>query len=96
VHESWSSTGFAWEQYSPETSVGQRTQHFTGWTALVVKILALPHLEVEAVESRPYSARWGDHKEGWDRSDFLMGLGLLMLVLVFRRKLMRIWRLMVG
>ncbi|KAI7161844.1 glycoside hydrolase [Hortaea werneckii] len=42
VYNSWLETGFAWEQYNPETGAGQRTQHFTGWTSLVVKIMALP------------------------------------------------------
>ncbi|GME32220.1 Glycoside hydrolase family 63 [Neofusicoccum parvum] len=42
VYESWKETGFAWEQYNPDTGKGQRTQHFTGWTSLVVKIMAFP------------------------------------------------------
>ncbi|KAI1342088.1 glycoside hydrolase [Xylariaceae sp. FL0016] len=41
VYKSWEETGFAWEQYNPETGAGQRTQHFTGWTSLVVKIMAM-------------------------------------------------------
>jgi mannosyl-oligosaccharide glucosidase len=44
VYASWAETGFAWEQYDPETGRGQRTQHFTGWTALVVKIMAMDDL----------------------------------------------------
>lgn len=44
VFESWQATGFAWEQYDPETGKGQRTQHFTGWTSLVVKIMAMEDL----------------------------------------------------
>jgi mannosyl-oligosaccharide glucosidase len=47
VYESWKETGFAWEQYNPETGKGQRTQHFTGWTSLVVKIMAMPDLSGE-------------------------------------------------
>jgi mannosyl-oligosaccharide glucosidase len=42
VYNSWEETGFAWEQYNPETGKGQRTQHFTGWTSLVVKIMTMP------------------------------------------------------
>jgi mannosyl-oligosaccharide glucosidase len=49
VFESWKETGFAWEQYDPETGKGQRTQHFTGWTTLVVKVLQMPE---EAVAGR--------------------------------------------
>lgn len=44
VYNEWEETGFAWEQYNPETGAGQRTQHFTGWTSLVVKIMAMPDL----------------------------------------------------
>ncbi|KAI9711273.1 MAG: Processing alpha glucosidase I [Bogoriella megaspora] len=45
VYKSWQETGFAWEQYNPETGEGQRTQHFTGWTSLVVKIMNMPSLD---------------------------------------------------
>lgn len=44
VFEQWKTTGFAWEQYHPDTGAGQRTQHFTGWTSLVVKIMTMPDL----------------------------------------------------
>ena len=44
VYESWRETGFAWEQYDPETGRGQRTQHFTGWTSLVVRVMGMPEL----------------------------------------------------
>ncbi|KAL4905315.1 hypothetical protein BDW74DRAFT_21357 [Aspergillus multicolor] len=46
VFREWRNTGFAWEQYNPETGKGQRTQHFTGWTSLVVKMMAMPDLPV--------------------------------------------------
>ena len=46
VFKEWERTGFAWEQYNPETGAGQRTQHFTGWTSLVVKIMVMPDLNV--------------------------------------------------
>ena len=45
VLREWERTGFAWEQYNPETGEGQRTQHFTGWTSLVVKIMAMDDLQ---------------------------------------------------
>ena len=48
VLSQWEKTGFAWEQYNPETGVGQRTQHFTGWTSLVVNIMAMPELSGKA------------------------------------------------
>ncbi|KAI9719869.1 MAG: Processing alpha glucosidase I [Chrysothrix sp. TS-e1954] len=44
VYKSWKETGFAWEQFNPDTGAGQRTQHFTGWTSLVVKIMCMPDL----------------------------------------------------
>jgi mannosyl-oligosaccharide glucosidase len=50
VYKSWEETGFAWEQYNPETGAGQRTQHFTGWTSLVVKIMAMPDLSKGAAK----------------------------------------------
>ncbi|KAF5000326.1 hypothetical protein FDECE_11243 [Fusarium decemcellulare] len=48
VYKSWEETGFAWEQYNPDTGAGQRTQHFTGWTSLVVKIMAMEDPKDEA------------------------------------------------
>ncbi|KPI42317.1 putative mannosyl-oligosaccharide glucosidase [Cyphellophora attinorum] len=47
VYQQWKETGFAWEQYNPETGKGQRTQHFTGWTSLVVSIMAMERVEVK-------------------------------------------------
>ncbi|KAI5295719.1 Processing alpha glucosidase I, partial [Ascosphaera atra] len=44
VFKEWKKTGFAWEQYNPEDGHGQRTQHFTGWTSLVVKMMVMPDL----------------------------------------------------
>ena len=49
VFKEWERTGFAWEQYNPETGEGQRTQHFTGWTSLVVKIMTMDGLEKEGI-----------------------------------------------
>ncbi|KAL2433388.1 putative mannosyl-oligosaccharide glucosidase [Exophiala dermatitidis] len=48
VFNQWERTGFAWEQYNPETGAGQRTQHFTGWTSLVVVIMRMPDLSAQA------------------------------------------------
>lgn len=47
IYDAWRETGFAWEQYNPETGAGQRTQHFTGWTSLVVVIMGMEELEGE-------------------------------------------------
>jgi hypothetical protein len=53
VYNSWYSTGFAWEQYNAETGAGQRTQGFTGWTALVANILAMPEFGDAVVVPKP-------------------------------------------
>ena len=44
IYREWERTGFAWEQYNPETGEGQRTKHFTGWTSLVVNLMVMPDL----------------------------------------------------
>ncbi|KAF1921735.1 glycoside hydrolase [Ampelomyces quisqualis] len=46
VFSAWLQTGYVWEQYDPVGGHGQRTQHFTGWSALVVKIMAMPDLSM--------------------------------------------------
>lgn len=48
VFREWEKTGFAWEQYNPESGAGQRTQHFTGWTSMVVNIMSMPDLAASA------------------------------------------------
>jgi mannosyl-oligosaccharide glucosidase len=44
VFREWKRTGFAWEQYNPDSGNGQRTQHFTGWTSMVVNMMSMPEL----------------------------------------------------
>jgi mannosyl-oligosaccharide glucosidase len=44
VYREWKETGFAWEQYNPDNGNGQRTQHFTGWTSMVVNMMSMPDL----------------------------------------------------
>ena len=56
IYKSWEETGFAWEQYNPEDGHGQRTQHFTGWTSLVVKVMGMadkPHLAPVPAKADP-------------------------------------------
>lgn len=56
IYKSWEETGFAWEQYNAEDGRGQRTQHFTGWTSLVVKVMSMPekpHLATVPVKADP-------------------------------------------
>ena len=93
VFESWKQTGFAWEQYNPDTGKGQRTQHFTGWTSLIVKIVAMPDLKSEIQPqvparigffSTPYSWRWMTEA-------FVYGMFCGAIFLLFVRILKRIW-----
>jgi mannosyl-oligosaccharide glucosidase len=49
VFREWEKTGFAWEQYNSETGAGQRTQHFTGWTSLVVNMMVMPDLSKSGI-----------------------------------------------
>jgi len=52
IFKEWERTGFAWEQYNPETGEGQRTQHFTGWTSLVVEVMGMPELDAKGAAKR--------------------------------------------
>ncbi|KAJ1876525.1 Processing alpha glucosidase I, partial [Coemansia sp. S17] len=40
VFEQYQSSRFFWEQYNPEDGAGQRTHPFTGWTTLIVLVMA--------------------------------------------------------
>lgn len=42
VYKNWKTTGYAWEQYNPDTGKGQSVKHFLGWTSLVVMIMSMP------------------------------------------------------
>ena len=92
VFESWRETGFAWEQYNPDTGKGQKTQHFTGWTSLIVRIMSMPDLRSEPQPQVPEYMNQPTKKESWNKRLMLMGIGLLLISLVFRRRLTRIWR----
>jgi mannosyl-oligosaccharide glucosidase len=51
VFREWEKTGFAWEQYNPDSGKGQRTQHFTGWTSMVVNMMSMPQLATPGQET---------------------------------------------
>eukprot|EP00455_Lapot_gusevi_P004562 TRINITY_DN11880_c0_g1_i7.p1 TRINITY_DN11880_c0_g1~~TRINITY_DN11880_c0_g1_i7.p1 ORF type:complete len:214 (-),score=49.08 TRINITY_DN11880_c0_g1_i7:75-716(-) len=40
IYSQYEKTGYAWEQYSGLQGDGRRSHPFTGWTALIVKIMA--------------------------------------------------------
>lgn len=40
VHREWKRTGTVWEQYNGLDGKGQRSSPFTGWTSLILLILA--------------------------------------------------------
>ena len=89
VYESWKETGFAWEQYNPDTGKGQRTQHFTGWTALIMKIMAMP--EFPPPQASPVLGVRPMSTGTWYKQMGLMVVALLILTsLVFRRRFARL------
>ncbi|KAF2434956.1 mannosyl-oligosaccharide glucosidase [Tothia fuscella] len=93
VFESWQETGFAWEQYNPDTGSGRRTQYFTGWTALVVKILAMPDLSPQSTNQERVIANRIERKGKWESNGLVLFSGLfLILIIVIRRKLLAVWR----
>jgi Glycosyl hydrolase family 63 C-terminal domain len=92
VYKSWKETGFAWEQYNPHTGEGQRTQHFTGWTSLIVRILAMPDLQSASQPHMPGYINPPAGTDGWGMTLALMVMGMLLTCFVFRRRLIRVWR----
>ncbi|KAL8877403.1 MAG: hypothetical protein Q9192_008673, partial [Flavoplaca navasiana] len=92
VFNSWNATGFAWEQYNAKTGKGQRTQHFTGWTALIVKILAMPPVP------RTSSSQGGEMSDqavdarGSSTQLYIIAMVIAFFVYSFRRRLIKLWR----
>jgi mannosyl-oligosaccharide glucosidase len=98
TYSSWKDTGFAWEQYNDKTGAGQRTQGFTGWTALVVKIMAMPDLVVEGEFNEGVKDKVEDllkemGKDGpLSTGTFLVGILLCGFVYFFRRRFAALFR----
>ena len=93
VYNSWAQSGFAWEQYDPVHGHGQRTQQFTGWTALVVKIMAMPNLgrsevvkeKIEGVYEEVKTQAMGHPKVSSVGSAIFMAM-MMMFVFLTRRR----------
>lgn len=101
VFSSWVQTGYIWEQYDDVVGHGQKAQQFTGWTALVVKIMAMPDLEQgEGVKEKvkEYYEGVKEHAVKNPRTDarrLVVVVVVLGFVYVTRRRFMgtlRAWR----
>jgi mannosyl-oligosaccharide glucosidase len=98
VFDSWKQTGYAWEQYDPVGGHGQRTQQFTGWTSLVVSIMAMPDLEPgEGVKEKVKGIYEEAKKQAVQNQGYSAGtVGFVMVLLVFvyvtRRRFAGTWR----
>lgn len=90
VYTSWEQTSTAWEQYNPENGKGQGTRHFTGWTALIVKIMAMPDLTPSTSWHRfqnklhPVESVQGGYSNG---TLIFCSLAMLVVCLAYRKKL---------
>lgn len=98
VFSSWLQTGYAWEQYDPVGGHGQRTQHFTGWTSLVVSIMAMPDLERgEGVKGKVKGFYEEAKKQAVQNQGYSAGtVGVMVMLVVFvyvtRRRFAGTWR----
>ncbi|KAI8934178.1 hypothetical protein NX059_008928 [Plenodomus lindquistii] len=86
VYSSWVETGAIWEQYEPGGGHGQRSQHFSGWSALVVSVMAMPGLQSrdtvkETVEDLYIEAKKQAVRH--PRSSGVGSLGVVVVLLVF-------------
>ena len=92
VFRSWQETGFAWEQYNPDTGKGQRTQHFTGWTALIVRIMAMPELRPDYALPEPGDSVKSAWLNRWQMCLLLVIAILLILGYRSRRRSLKGWK----
>jgi len=98
VFNSWKDTGYAWEQYDT-SGKGQRTAGFTGWTALVVKILAFPELgsgvRGKVKQGLGWAVKEAEQHERWGGAAVLVAVMGMLFIYVTRRKFvgtLRRWR----
>ena len=92
VYASWVETGTVWEQYNPQTGKGQRTRDFTGWTALIAKIMAMPELEPSVSAQRSANINKLKPKAGLSNNSFnnvliFSTIAMILIWLAYRKKL---------
>ncbi|KAL8977710.1 MAG: hypothetical protein Q9205_006547 [Flavoplaca limonia] len=92
VFNSWNATGFAWEQYNAKTGKGQRTQHFTGWTALIVKILAMPPVPQTSSSQGGKISNEAVDARGSSTQLYIVAMIIAFFVYSLRRRLIKLWR----
>ncbi|KAF2692225.1 glycoside hydrolase family 63 protein [Lentithecium fluviatile CBS 122367] len=90
VYASWKSTGYAWENFDASSGRGQGTQGFTGWTALVVKIMAFPDLEMGETTGVKGKIGWVvkevEGGEGWGVGGVVFAAVAMAFIYVTRRR----------
>ncbi|KAJ4294312.1 Processing alpha glucosidase I [Kalmusia sp. IMI 367209] len=98
VYKSWKGTGYVWEQYD-EFGKGQRTAGFTGWSALVVKIMAMPELGMGVKGAVKEGVGWAikeaEQQGTWGGGVMLFAVLGMVFVWVTRRRFLgtvRRWR----
>ncbi|KAF7198207.1 putative mannosyl-oligosaccharide glucosidase [Pseudocercospora fuligena] len=90
MFQSWQKTGMVWEHYDPETGEGKGAQRFTGWSALVVRVMSMDDVP---------STQAGDERLGSRATSTTLllsplvfcGVGLVMFVSAYQRRLRRKW-----
>lgn len=94
VYNSWVDTGFAWEQYDDRSGVGKRSPGFTGWTALVVKIMAWPSLEGGQREYGNFGDLLREAKthQSWGFGSVILVVLFIGLLWIYRRRFSRMVR----
>jgi mannosyl-oligosaccharide glucosidase len=90
VYNSWKETGYAWEHFDPSDGHGQGTQGFTGWTALVVKIMAFPDLEMGDRTGMKGKIGWAikevEDRESWGLGGVVFAAVAMAFIFVTRRR----------
>ena len=87
VYDAWRETGYAWEHYNPDTGAGEGVQHFTGWTALITKVAAMPDLNSKG----NYAFGSLGRNLMLDMHTVVITAIVVIIVFVFRRNLVRMY-----